>query len=238
MSQIHTKWRELGAETCFLGQLKGDEQACPDGVGRYQHFDNGSIHWHPSTGAYETHGAIAEAWAEHSWECGRLGYPTSDERLVSDSEMHELLREGDIAVASKSYNRCSEFQGGKVYFWSPDNHRYFTTIIYFEPEGMRFDREHESDLKHEHHAIRCRNCGFTEATTVELFVKIIGGAMPIGGFWAWVAYLFAGTGLAMPICIAIVVGGVGILIFKEQIVQWIVNMGHKCPRCGSVDWAA
>ena len=33
-------------------------------------------------------------------------------------------------------------------------------------------------------------------------------------------------------------GGVGILVFKEQIVQWIVNMGHKCPRCGSVDWVA
>lgn len=31
--------------------------------------------------------------------------------------------------------------------------------------------------------------------------------MAIGGFWAWAAYLFAGTGFAMPIVIAIIAGG-------------------------------
>jgi uncharacterized protein with LGFP repeats len=67
MSQIRTKWQELGGESCFLGQLKGDEQACPDGIGRYQHFDNGCIHWHPSTGAFETHGAIGKTWGDHHW---------------------------------------------------------------------------------------------------------------------------------------------------------------------------
>jgi len=238
MTEILKKWEQLGGENCFLGKPKSDEQACPDGIGRYQHFDNGSIHWHPSTGAYETHGAIGKAWAEHSWENGRLGYPISDERVISDSELRELVREGDVGEASKSYNRGSEFQGGRVYFWSPDNHRYFTTIIYNDANGMRFDHEHESNFKHSHHAIKCRNCGYSEDTTVDLIVKIIGGALPIGGFWAWVAYLFAGTGLAMPICIALVTGGVGILVFKEQIVQWIVNMGYKCPKCGKVDWAA
>jgi len=30
--------------------------------------------------------------------------------------------------------------------------------------------------------IKCSKCGHSEKTTVELFVKIIGGAMPIGGF--------------------------------------------------------
>lgn len=86
--------------------------------------------------------------------------------------------------------------------------------------------------------IRCSNCGHAEKTTVELFVKIIGGAMPIGGYWAWVAYLFAGTGFAMAIVVAIIAGGVGMLVFKDEIVQWIVNRGYKCPQCGAVKWEA
>jgi ribosomal protein S27AE len=84
--------------------------------------------------------------------------------------------------------------------------------------------------------IYCGKCGHSEKANAELFVKIIGGAMPIGGFWAWVAYFFAGTGLALPICIAMVTGGVAILIFKDQIVRWVVNQGYKCCKCGSVDW--
>jgi len=71
-----------------------------------------------------------------------------------------------------------------------------------------------------------------------LFVKIIGGAMPIGGFWLWVTYLLAGTGLALPIVIAIITGGTAMLIFKDEIVEWIINRGYKCPKCGAVDWVA
>lgn len=55
--------------------------------------------------------------------------------------------------------------------------------------------------------IRCRTCGHSEKTSLGFFVKLIGGAMPIGGFWAWVAYIFAGTGFALPIVIAIITGG-------------------------------
>jgi uncharacterized membrane protein len=86
--------------------------------------------------------------------------------------------------------------------------------------------------------IKCKNCGNTEKATVELFVKIIGGAMPVGGFYAWTAYLFAGTGFALPIVLAIIGGGVGILFFKDEIVKWIINRKYKCLRCGSVSWEA
>ena len=58
------------------------------------------------------------------------------------------------------------------------------------------------------------------------------------GFWAWVTYILAGTGLALEIVIALIVGGVGILVFKDEIVQWLVNRGYKCPKCGSVAWEA
>jgi hypothetical protein len=88
--------------------------------------------------------------------------------------------------------------------------------------------------------IKCQapGCKHEEEATAELFVKIIGGAMPIGGFWAWTAYLFAGTGFAMEIVIAIIAGGVAMLVFKDQIVKWIVNRGYKCQKCGSVNWEA
>lgn len=84
--------------------------------------------------------------------------------------------------------------------------------------------------------IRCGNCNYSEETSLGLFVKIIGGAMPIGGFYAWVTYILAGTGFALPIVIAIITGGTAMLVFKEQIVKWIINRGYKCPNCSAVNW--
>jgi hypothetical protein len=84
--------------------------------------------------------------------------------------------------------------------------------------------------------IRCNGCGHSEKASVEFFVKVIGGALPIGGFWAWVTYFLAGTGLALPIVIAMITGGTAILVFKDQIVEWLVNAGYACPNCGAVNW--
>ena len=55
--------------------------------------------------------------------------------------------------------------------------------------------------------IRCKNCGYKEKVNKDLFLKVIGGAVTGGGFWAWISYLLAGTGFALPLCIAIMVGG-------------------------------
>ena len=86
--------------------------------------------------------------------------------------------------------------------------------------------------------IKCTNCEHTEKTDKDFFVKLIGGAMPVGGFWAWTTYLFAGTGFAMAIVVAIIGGGVAMLIFKDEIVEWIINYDYKCPKCGEVEWKA
>ena len=86
--------------------------------------------------------------------------------------------------------------------------------------------------------IICIDCENSEKTNVEFFVKLIGGALPLGGYWAWTAYLFAGTGLAMPIVIAIISGGVGMLIFKDQIVKWIISKNYICSKCGKCNWTA
>jgi DNA-directed RNA polymerase subunit RPC12/RpoP len=104
----------------------------------------------------------------------------------------------------------------------------------YEPK----DQKENLETKGKNMNIRCKKCGHIEETNLGLFVKIIGGAMPIGGFWAWTAFLFAGTGFALPIVIAIITGGVAILAFKDEIVKWIINSGYKCSNCGSCDWEA
>lgn len=86
--------------------------------------------------------------------------------------------------------------------------------------------------------IKCKKCGYTEEVNKDLIVKILGVVFTGFGFWAWVSFLFAGTGLALPICIAIVTGGAGMLVFKDKIVNWISNKNYECPKCGSKSWVA
>ena len=52
MSAISNKYNQLGGSNSFLGNPKTNERECPDGVGRYRHYDYGSIYWHPDTGAH------------------------------------------------------------------------------------------------------------------------------------------------------------------------------------------
>ncbi|MDO4936008.1 MAG: hypothetical protein Q4E42_05075 [Phascolarctobacterium sp.] len=82
--------------------------------------------------------------------------------------------------------------------------------------------------------IKCE-CGYEEEFNKSLLAKIIGGAMVGGGFWAWTAYIFAGTGFAMPICIAIAVGGLGVMAYADTISKWISGK-YSCPICGKNKW--
>jgi hypothetical protein len=74
---IRERWRTMGAELSLLGYPLSNESTTPDGIGRYNHFQKGSIYWTPATGAHEVHGPIRERWAELRWERGVLGYPIS-----------------------------------------------------------------------------------------------------------------------------------------------------------------
>ena len=49
---IRGLWSQLGWERSFLGYPATDELTTPDGVGRYNHFQGGSIYWTPQTGAH------------------------------------------------------------------------------------------------------------------------------------------------------------------------------------------
>jgi uncharacterized protein with LGFP repeats len=98
---IRGKWSSLGWERSFLGYPLTDETATPDGVGRYNHFQGGSVYWTAATGAFEVHGAIRGKWSSLGWERSFLGYPTSDEQSTEDGT-----------------GRFSEFEHGSIY-WSP-----------------------------------------------------------------------------------------------------------------------
>ncbi len=57
------------------------------------------------------------------------------------------------------------------------------------------------------------------------------------GFTRWrllclVEYLLAGTGFALPLCIAIITRGVAILAFQDEIIEWLADKGYKCEKCG------
>jgi len=85
--------------------------------------------------------------------------------------------------------------------------------------------------------IQCANCNHTETTNIEFFVKLIGGVIPIGGgYTAWNTYFFAGTGFAAPLVAAIISGGVATLVFKKEIVKWVIEKGYKCPNCKHIQW--
>jgi len=96
---IRNKWRNMGAQDSFLGYPVTDETATPDSIGRFNHFQGGSIYYHPDTGTYEVHGAIRDKWASMGWEKSFLGYPITDETATPDG-----------------IGRFNHFQGGSIYY--------------------------------------------------------------------------------------------------------------------------
>mgnify|MGYP006171679927 CR=1 FL=1 len=70
---ITLKYQALGGPGGWLGPNTTPINKCPDGVGSYQHYANGSIYYHPSTGAHEVHGLIRARWQSLGWESSATG---------------------------------------------------------------------------------------------------------------------------------------------------------------------
>lgn len=81
--EIRELWREFNWEAGPLGYPLTDETVAPDGVGRFGHFEGGSIYWTAETGAHEVRGAIRDKWIEMGAEAGPLGYPIAGEQATS-----------------------------------------------------------------------------------------------------------------------------------------------------------
>ncbi|MFD6515582.1 alpha/beta hydrolase-fold protein [Rhodococcus sp. NPDC060176] len=77
--RIAGAYMNAGAAAGPLGFPRTPELGTPDGRGRFNHFQNGSIYWTPQTGAHPVSGDILAEWSAQGWEGGPLGYPTADE---------------------------------------------------------------------------------------------------------------------------------------------------------------
>jgi uncharacterized protein with LGFP repeats len=66
---ILARWLAIGREAGFGFPLT-DETGTPDGRGRFNHFETGSIYWTPQTNAHEIVGAMQDVWASQGWERG------------------------------------------------------------------------------------------------------------------------------------------------------------------------
>lgn len=77
---IRWQWSNLGWEAGYLGFPLTDEITTPDGIGRYNHFQGGSLYWKPELGAHPVINGFRGYWAEHGWErYEALGYPLNAE---------------------------------------------------------------------------------------------------------------------------------------------------------------
>ncbi|MDQ1663722.1 MAG: hypothetical protein QOJ68_3702, partial [Blastococcus sp.] len=83
-SPVQALFTSLNAEHGALGYPTTSTRPTGDGVGRYQHFQNGSIFWSPTTGAQALLGPVKDLWASSGYERGRFGYPTTSVTTAAD----------------------------------------------------------------------------------------------------------------------------------------------------------
>ena len=89
---IWNRYGALGWEAGPLGLPTTDELGTPNGLGRYNHFQGGSVYWSPATGAHGLYGAIRDRWAMAGWENSALGFPVSDEYAVPGGRAQDFQR--------------------------------------------------------------------------------------------------------------------------------------------------
>jgi len=90
--EIYRVWSRYGWEGGHLGFPTTNETPTPDGFGRFNHFEGGSVYWTPALGGHEIRGAIRARWAALGWERSYLGYPTSDEFSIAGGRRSNFER--------------------------------------------------------------------------------------------------------------------------------------------------
>src|SRR5687768_17137714 len=111
---ISDKYAQLGGAGGFLGQPTIAETSTPDRVGRFRHYEGGSIYWHPRTGAHEVHGLIRNRWAQLNWEQGYLGYPITDEIDTVDGGGRVSRFEGGELIWNEKTNGVREVKSSDL----------------------------------------------------------------------------------------------------------------------------
>lgn len=78
-SDIAAHYLQIGEQESSLGFPTTDQTKCADGIGRFNHFQFGSIFWKPNLGAHALWGPLHDEWAAEGFETNSdLGYPILD----------------------------------------------------------------------------------------------------------------------------------------------------------------
>ena len=94
---IYKKYVSMGEEKSLLGLPITDETGTPDRIGRFNHFQGGSIYWMPALGANAVSKVIRDEWERRGWERGILGYPISDTTSVQLNTFKNEFQGGSIS---------------------------------------------------------------------------------------------------------------------------------------------
>lgn len=90
IGRIGARYTEMGATDSWLGFPISNEEATPDGKGRYVHFQNGSIYWTHETNAVEIPRDMFEAFGRQGYEAGVLGYPVDVPKQVNGNLVQQF----------------------------------------------------------------------------------------------------------------------------------------------------
>lgn len=95
---IRRMWASQGWEGSYLGFPQTDETVTPDGVGRFNHFQRGSIYWKPNLGPHMVINGFRSYWAARGWERNpALGYPINSE-MPSFPELDDRYQDFEDGV--------------------------------------------------------------------------------------------------------------------------------------------
>lgn len=135
------KFPELGDRT-----MDQDEIPTRDGIGRLTTYENGSIYWHPDTGAHPIIGDLFEKFQSENYELGWLGYPIADPLKLRDDGVFLNFQGGALYKSEHGtfFVRGAIREAWSAYEWETGKFGYPITDEKALPdnEGFMQDFEH------------------------------------------------------------------------------------------------
>ncbi|RDI59039.1 LGFP repeat-containing protein [Nocardia pseudobrasiliensis] len=142
VNHFFAAWQRNGWEAGVLKYPTSDEFVNPDGIGRRQYFQGGTIYWKLNE-AYYVAGAIRDKWGETGWEGGFLGYPISDE-LGTSGGMGRFNRFEHGVIYWSGPSGAHPVSGGILDKWAATNYEngpYGFPVSDQRPRGKAVDQD-------------------------------------------------------------------------------------------------
>ncbi|AKK08259.1 LGFP repeat protein [Corynebacterium testudinoris] len=109
---IRDRWATKDWEAGSLGLPTTDERFTPNGAGKYNHFQGGSIYWSAATGAHTVQGRIRDYWAKVGWENSRFGFPTGEEYQVSGGGIQQSFQGQNLQWVPSNSSQLAPYRPG------------------------------------------------------------------------------------------------------------------------------